>query len=192
MFHLIDGYNVTKRDPATRSLSLQAQREALETRMRTRARELIGTTDYLIVWDGAGGTGVARKPSRKSAFTRLDTADDSIVERVRCTQQRVCVVTSDNGLVDRCKNAARAGVNIKPSKILFEDALMFAGRLSEDAAISEKPHGKGKARSKGGTRSRGTTSSSSRKAQLFSPDIGIPKGANKINEELKKIWGIED
>lgn len=25
----------------------------------------------------------------------------------------------------------------------------------------------------------------------ISPEVGIPKGANKINEELEKIWGIE-
>lgn len=188
MFHLIDGYNVTKRDPATRSLSLQAQREALETRMRTRARELIGTTDYLIVWDGAGGTGVARKPSRKSAFTRLDTADDSIVGRVRRAQQRVCVVTSDNGLAERCRSAALHGVDIKPSKMLFEDALMFAGGLGSTAGAG-KPRGKGKARAKGSARD---GNNGRRKAQHVSPDVGIPKGANKINEELKKIWGIED
>lgn len=190
MFHLIDGYNVTKRDPATRSLSLQAQREALETRMRTRARELIGTTDYLIVWDGAGGTGVARKPSRKSAFTRLDTADDSIVGRVRRAQQRVCVVTSDNGLAERCRSAALHGVDIKPSKMLFEDALMFAGGLEGSTIGAGKTQGKGKTHSKG--RVQGRNSGGSRKAQHVSPDVGIPKGANKINEELKKIWGIED
>lgn len=199
MLHLIDGYNVTKRDPATRNLPIEEQRLALETRLQTRARELIGTTDYLIVWDGAGGNGVARRAARKSSFTRRPTADDAIVERVRAARTHICVVTSDNGLAARCRAAASVGVDVKPSSILFADALMFADGLGDDgdgaamALPESKPHGKGKAhaRKKGAPGKRQPTTSRRQKGGI-SPEVGIPKGANKINEELKKIWGIED
>ncbi|MGI6032524.1 MAG: NYN domain-containing protein [Coriobacteriales bacterium] len=194
MRYLIDGYNVTKRDPATCQLSLEAQREALEERMRTHARALIGTTDYLIVWDGAGGRGVVHGHDRKSAYTRLPTADDSIVERVRETSEKICVVTSDQGLRARCRSAARVRVEFKPSDALFADSRMFSA-LDEDAVAlpSKKNAGKGKAHTKGNGTSRAKGSGTpSRRSQHVSPDVGIPEGANEINEELKKIWGIED
>ena len=170
MFHLIDGYNVTKSDPATRALSLEQQRHALEARMRMHAREFIGTTDYLIIWDGAGGAGTTRARDDKARFTRLDTADDSIVARVQRESRHICVVTSDNGLIARCKSATGAGVDFKPSKTLFEDARMFAAL---------EPQGKG-ARSK------------PKRAKKSNAEPGIPPFANEINRELKELWGIED
>ena len=160
---LVDGYNVTKRDPATRDLSLEDQRHALEVRLKAKSRALLGTTDYLIVWDGAGGKGVVHGSSVKTTYTRMPTADDSIVKRVRSSKQRLTVVTSDNGLADRCRQAADFGVDIKPSSILFESA---------DAHALKK---------------KGT-----RKKARMTRDVGIPAEANKINEELKKLWGIED
>jgi predicted RNA-binding protein with PIN domain len=168
MFHVIDGYNVTKRDPATRELSLEDQRHALEARMRTRARTAIGTTDYLIIWDGAGGKGIVHANSNHVRFTRLDTADDAIVARVREENRRVCIVTSDNGLVRRCKSAATQGVEIKPSDILFEDAPLFAALKPE------------------------TTGKQPRHRKSSNAEPGIPPFANEINQELKNIWGIED
>ena len=49
MRYLIDGYNVTKRDPATRDLSLEEQRDTLERRLRVAARDVLGAGSYTIV-----------------------------------------------------------------------------------------------------------------------------------------------
>lgn len=122
MFYFIDGYNVTKRDPATRDLSIEEQRDALERRMRVCAPRVLGSTAYLIVWDAAGGEGVAQPHDSRVAYTRLPTADDSIVARVRRSAERVGVVTSDRALAERCQAVALNGVEIVPSSRLFADA----------------------------------------------------------------------
>lgn len=159
MRYYIDGYNVTRRDPATRGLSLEDQRAALEERLRMRGRTLLGTASYLIVWDGAGGEGCAGPLRSEVRFTRKPTADDAIVDGVRAASSRVGVITSDHGLASRCREAASHGVEILPAERLFASAAKA---------------GKGARR----TRSSG--------------EPGIPPNANRINEELKKIWGIED
>lgn len=163
MRYLIDGYNVTKRDPATRDLSLEEQRDALERRLRVRAASLFGSTSYTIVWDAAGGQGVVRPTGGDVAYTRMPTADDAIVERVRRASERVGVVTSDNELAGRCRAVALYGADILPSDCLFANA-----------AAPVKLKGK-----------RG-------KQKPLPRDVGIPANANEINRELKKLWGIED
>ena len=170
MHTFIDGYNVTRTDPATRDLPLAEQREHLEGRLRLHARELIGKGGYTIVWDGAGGEGVVHRTEKNVAFTRKPTADDSIVERVRAAHEHVRVVTSDRELANRCKSAASHGVEIIPSGRFFEGATQNA--RSNDKVSGGKPK-RGK------------------KGQRISGDIGIPPNANKINEELKKLWADE-
>lgn len=122
MRYYIDGYNVTKRDPSTRNLSIEEQRDALERRLRIDAGRALGRASYTIVWDGAGGEGVVREPDPHVAFTRKPTADDAIVERVRGAKERVGVVTSDRGLAERCRAAALHGVDVLPSERLFAQA----------------------------------------------------------------------
>ena len=122
MRYYIDGYNVTKRDPSTRNLSIEEQRDALERRLRIDAGRALGRASYTIVWDGAGGEGVVREPDLHVAFTRKPTADDAIVERVRGAKERVGVVTSDRGLAERCRAVALHGVDVLPSERLFAQA----------------------------------------------------------------------
>jgi len=160
MRYLIDGYNVTRCDPATRDLPLEEQRTALETRMRTRGAALLGKGTYTIIWDGASGAARNNVPAG-STYTRRPTADDAIVARVRASKERIGVVTSDNELANRCHAVALHGVDVLPSSRLFES--------------SRSPRN-----AKGGSR------------KPMSRDVGIPADANKINEELKRLWGIED
>lgn len=122
MHYYIDGYNVTRRDPATRELSLEAQRAALEGRLRAGAGRSLGKGGYTVVWDGAGGEGVVRKAAPHVAFTRRPTADDAIVERVRGAKERVGVVTSDRGLAERCRAVAPHGADVLPAERLFAQA----------------------------------------------------------------------
>ncbi|WP_180326520.1 NYN domain-containing protein [Raoultibacter phocaeensis] len=162
MHYLIDGYNVTRRDPATKNLLLEEQRLELESRLRIKSSVLLGKATYTIIWDASGGIGTVNPTGaahRDSEYTRLPTADDAIVAKVRRATERIGIVTSDNELANRCRSAAPHGVDILPAERLFADA---------------KPK---KARDK--------------KAPL-PRDVGIPPNANEINRELKKIWGIED
>ena len=52
MLFLVDGYNVTKGDPATCSLSLEAQRDELVARLRSRGEQLLGRGSIVVVFDG--------------------------------------------------------------------------------------------------------------------------------------------
>ena len=62
MRFLVDGYNVTKQDPATAELGLAEQREALVARLAVRGRDLLGTGEIVVVFDGVhGGSAEARR-----------------------------------------------------------------------------------------------------------------------------------
>lgn len=121
MHYLIDGYNVTRRDPSTKDLPLEDQRAELEKRLRIGKAMLPGKATYSIVWDAAGGAGIVH-PTDRSEYTRMPTADDAIVEKVRRATERIGVVTSDNELAGRCRSAALHGVDVLPAERLFADA----------------------------------------------------------------------
>lgn len=159
----IDGYNVTRSDPATKDLSLEEQRRALEARLRVRAQRVLGGSDYVIVWDGADGfarggvpAGSTAAASAKQEFTRMNTADDSIVGRVRRARERVGIVTSDNGLANRCEGAAEFGVEIRSASCLFKEA-----------------------------RQKKTKGTPARR------DVGIPSNANDITRWYKDQLGLD-
>jgi len=49
MRFLVDGYNVTLSDPATKDLTLEEQREALVARLAARRRDLLGDGEVTVV-----------------------------------------------------------------------------------------------------------------------------------------------
>lgn len=149
MRFLVDGYNVTKRDPATARLTLEQQREALLARLATRGPDLLGAGPITVVFDGLPDAGVAR--SRRGPievrFSRLESADDMIVRLAEGGD--ATVVTSDTGL------AIRVGAH--RARVLGAD-VCFEGR---------------------GAR---------RTSRYPASTAGLPSGANKVTEELKKLW----
>lgn len=149
MRYLVDGYNVTKRDPATSRLSLEQQREALVARLATRGTGLLGPGPIMVVFDGVpdAGVGTFRRGPVEVRFSRLESADDLIARLAE--EGGVTVVTSDTGL------AIRVGAH--GARVLSAD-VCFEGR-------AVKPHPRYPASS-----------------------AGLPKGANKVTEELKKLW----
>lgn len=158
MLFLIDGYNVTRSDPATRDLPLEAQREALVARLRARGAAMLGRGRIVVVFDGAEGAGVSCSPGIpvEVRYSRESSADDAIVSLVTASRESVCLVTSDNDLGERARTHARVAVEVRPREAAFDSA------------------GRGSARKGGRTNTR--------------RDTGIPNGANKITEELKKLW----
>jgi predicted RNA-binding protein with PIN domain len=163
MLFLVDGYNVTKGDPATQGLTLESQREALVARLRVRGLQLLGKGRIVVVFDGdagrvqGGDLGRAATHPVDVVFSRGGSADDAIVERAALAREAgVCVVTSDRGLADRVREHVGAQVGIRPREVVFESA-------------------------------RGAASAKKRRGSV-AREAGLPPGANSITEEMKRHW----
>jgi hypothetical protein len=160
--YLIDGYNITKSDLATKDLPLEKQREILESRLRTQSKTLLGaSSSYTLVWDGSGGVGVVHDKGPNIAFAHTQSADDYIVEMVKKTGSHVGLITNDANLIARCKEAVgRSTLTVLPSSRLFEAS---TGRkiINQD------------------------------KSDQMSRNIGLPSGADDITAFYKSELGID-
>lgn len=156
MRFIIDGHNVTMRDPATRSLGAEEQRDALVRRLAVRGRELLGAGAITVVFDGRTADAPHTSGALEVRFSAEESADDVIVRLAAAEQGGVTVVTADRELARRV-SAANERVRVLGCEALFEAA-----------------------RPRGGGRGRFPTASA-----------GLPRGANTITEELKKLW-LED
>jgi predicted RNA-binding protein with PIN domain len=158
---LVDGYNVTRGDPATSGLALERQREALVRRLATRGTALLGAGSFDVVFDGPGGAGTSRVhgPVTVRFAPGSRTADDVIVALAARAAGPVTIVTSDAGLASRARaHGDGARVVVLPRERLYESA---------------------RARGAESGRRRGVAGGSV---------TGVPKGANRITEELKQLW----
>lgn len=116
MRFLVDGYNVTKRDPATASLPLEAQREALVARLAVRGADLLGAGPVTVVFDGiAGGVSTRGRGVVEVRFSRGESADD-VIARLAVGGD-VTVVTSDTALTWR---VSAEGARVLPADTCFE------------------------------------------------------------------------
>ncbi len=135
---LVDGYNVTRRDPATASLPLDEQREALVARLAARGAGLLGRGPIIVVFDGV--TGAAGSGERRGAvevrYSRDEPADDLIVRLV--TGGDSAVVTADNGLADRVR---AAGARVLDADVCFEGARARRRRVRYPARTDGLPPG---------------------------------------------------
>ncbi|PKQ30051.1 MAG: hypothetical protein CVT60_02200 [Actinobacteria bacterium HGW-Actinobacteria-10] len=158
MIYIIDGYNVTQSDPSLRDSDIETQREALVACLRVSGREMLGTGEIVVVFDGQGGMGRSCGGAVPVTvrFSRDESADDLIVRMVENQRGQVTVVTSDAGLAGRVRGAGTARVTVLPHE------RAFAGTKSS--------------RARGGAK------------RYPSRTAGLPKGANKVTEELKGLW----
>jgi predicted RNA-binding protein with PIN domain len=163
MLYLVDGYNVTRRDTATASLSLEDQRESLVARLRVRGRDLLGAGRIVVVFDGEGGPGLSTGGGVpvEIVYAHTRSADDEIVRIAAKAKGGVTVVSNDRELLERAQ--AHAGARL-------------TGR---DAASCFEAAGKGSKR-KGASRG------------SVARDAGLPRGANAITRELKDLWLSDD
>jgi len=162
MLCLVDGYNVTKGDPATSDESLESQRNALIARLRIRGRELLGSGRIVVVFDGQGGLGVAHAGSVpvEVRFARDRSADDVLVELASAAREKVLLVTSDRELAARVRTHVSHGVEQRGRESLFAAAASGHARR--------------------------------RSTRYPASTAGLPKGANKVTEELKGLWLTDD
>jgi len=159
MLLLVDGYNVTMRDPETASLSKEAQRESLLARLRVHAQELAPKGSVVVVFDARSELGHATVQAGSVKEVFASDADDEIVRRCQSARGQVSVATDDMRLRARISQDVGRHVRYKAASELFGDALQA------------RPN---------------------RAGPSIARDAGLPKGANKITEELKKLWLSEE
>jgi len=152
MRFIIDGHNVTMRDPATRDMGTEDQRDALVRRLAVRGRQLLGAGAITVVFDGRTDAAPPTSGALEVRFSADESADDVIVRLVAVGGDGVTVVTDDRGL------AARVTSTNERARVLGCESL-FEG-------ASQKRRG----------------------ARYPAASAGVPKGANLITEELKKLW----
>lgn len=137
MRYVVDGYNVTKQDPATAALDLEGQREALVARLATRGADLLGRGTIVVVFDGVegGGADYRRGPVLVS-FSRAGKADGLIVS---LAGPDTTVVTSDVELSARVRERK---ASVLPSERVFEGARRAPRTPKRPAPIDDGlPHG---------------------------------------------------
>ncbi len=121
MLYLVDGYNVTHRDPDTASLSLLEQREALVARLRVRGRDLLGSGRIVVVFDGQGGPGLSTGGGVpvEIVYAHEGSADDEIVRIAAKATGSVVIVSGDRELLDRAQSQAGARLEVPRRVVLF-------------------------------------------------------------------------
>ena len=103
MLFLVDGYNVTRSDDATRRLLPDDQRLALMRRLATRGRGLLGAGRIVVVWDKGFNAGEESLTGVEAVFSLSETADDVIVRMAERETGPVTIVTADRELKSRVK-----------------------------------------------------------------------------------------
>lgn len=160
MLYFVDGYNITKSDPATRDLSLEAQRDALVARLRTRGSSLLGDGRIVVVFDGAGGSGSGANSTSGAQvevrFARTGSADDLLASLASSATEKVCLVSDDRELRNRVRVHAAHGSEERGRETVFDSATPKRARTASQ--------------------------------RYPSSTAGLPKGANRVTEELKKLW----
>ncbi len=122
MLHLVDGYNVTRADDATRRLHPDDQRSALMRRLGARGAGLLGRGRIVVVWD-KGHLAEDLDVAGVEAVYSLDrTADDVIVDLAEAHGGPVTVVSSDRELGARVRERAGRGAIVLGCSTLFESA----------------------------------------------------------------------
>jgi predicted RNA-binding protein with PIN domain len=157
MLYLVDGYNVTMADPATRTKPRETQRLELVRRLGARP-DLLPTRGHVtVVFDGGRGAGDESSQPVTVRFSKDRSADDLIVSLATASDVPVTVVTSDRELQSRVKE------HVKGAKVLLSSSVF------DEARPAPRPRG-GRSGGPGGS------------------TAGLPKGANRITEELKDLW----
>jgi len=122
MLFLVDGYNVTRADDATRRLLPDDQRLVLMRRLATRGRGLLGTGRIVVVWDKGFNAGEESLTGVEAIFSLGETADDVIVRMAENAAGPVTIVTADRELKSRVRERKGRSTATLPTSTLFEDA----------------------------------------------------------------------
>jgi predicted RNA-binding protein with PIN domain len=143
MLFLVDGYNVTRADEATRRLLPDDQRLALMRRLATRGRGLLGTGRIVVVWDKGHRAGDEDTGGVEAVFSRDEIADDVIVRMAEHESGPVAIVTADRELKSRVRERKGRSTEMLPVSTLFESAEQVHAkrRPAQRAAHGDLPKG---------------------------------------------------
>jgi hypothetical protein len=122
MLFLVDGYNVTRADDATRNLLPDDQRLALMRRLAARGRGLLGAGRIVVVWDKGHNAGDEDIGGVEALFSLDGIADDVIVRMAEAETGPVTIVTADRELKSRVRERRGRSTAILPVATLFEAA----------------------------------------------------------------------
>lgn len=122
MLFLIDGYNVTRADEATRHLLPDDQRLSLMRRLGARGRGLLGVGRIVVVWDKGFNAGDESLHGVEAFFSLGETADDVIVRVAEGESGAVTIVTADRELKSRVREHKGRSTVTLPTSTLFEEA----------------------------------------------------------------------
>lgn len=139
MLFLVDGYNVTMADPATRGLDKERQRDDLVRRLSTRSRLLLGTGDVVVVFDARGQLGLATEKVGGVLVVFAPDADTEIVRRASMARGQVTVVSNDRRLTARISQDVGRQVVYREASVAFHAAApdRTTGRRIDSGAHDE-------------------------------------------------------
>lgn len=120
MLILVDGYNVTMRDPALALRSKEAQRDALLERVRALAPTLHGRgARAVVVFDAHDTWGHTSEDRGYARAVYATSADDEIVRRCSLAKGAVVVYTDDMRLRARISQDVGRHVEYRDVSALF-------------------------------------------------------------------------
>ena len=122
MLFLVDGYNVTRADEATRRLLPDDQRLALMRRLAARGRGLLGSGRIVVVWDKGHNAGDEDIGGVEALFSRDGIADDVIVRMAEAEVGPVTIVTADRELKSRVRERKGRSTVMLPVSTVFDSA----------------------------------------------------------------------
>ncbi len=166
MLVLVDGYNVTMRDPALADRPKQAQRDALTQRLRAIAGRVAPKGRVVVVFDARESLGASAESHGAVRVVYAADADTEIVRRAASAKGQVAVYTADMRLRARLSQDVGRHVEYRDISALFVGA--------------------------GAGRGRGPMSGRGRARPPHAGETGLPKGAKDITAELEELWLDDD
>ena len=128
MLFLVDGYNVTMRDPGASVLSKEGQRDALVARLNASGKSVLGTGTIVVVFDARGNLGASSEAVGAVKVVYAADADDEIVRRAAAAKGQVTVVTDDMRLRARLSQDVGRHTAFRDAAVCFRAAAKPAGR----------------------------------------------------------------
>ena len=122
MLFLVDGYNVTRADDATRALLPDDQRLELMRRLGARGSGLLGNGRIVVVWDRGFHAGGESTGGVEARFSLEETADDVIVRMAESEPGPVTIVTADRELKARVRERRGRSTAVLPVSTIFDAA----------------------------------------------------------------------
>lgn len=119
MLVLVDGYNITMRDPGFSTLSKQGQRDALVQHLRAQAPTLAPKGQVVVVFDAREYYGRSTEMFGPVKAAYAPDADDEIVRRCGAAKGSVIVYTDDMRLRMRISQDIGRHVEYRDASSLF-------------------------------------------------------------------------